>query len=429
MIFVSQSPAQLLDLALFVIVAAVTSQLAARARTHAVLAQDREREMRSLYAFSKRLAVATDPTQIYAAIQDHLSAITGCRVVYFDTGPTVIRHEGESVPESIRNAIGEYARQRSEGPGVSIDEERTGTRWLIRSVSQRNVAFGLVAIDVGRASRNDQAHMQHRIDAALADAADTLERLDVARAIGEAKLRTEAETLRAALMGSVSHGLRTPLASIMGSASILVEAPAIAHEPRLAGLASIVRDEAERLNGDIGRLLDASRISSAGVRPHMAWADAADIVNAAVAGQHRSLAEHQVAVRLSDDIPLVYVDAVLIEQTLCQVLDNAGKYSPKDSAILIEAYGRSGKITIAVVDQGAGLSTEEREHMFERFYRGTRTAATSGSGLGLWIARAFVVACGGTIEVTSDGVGQGTTVAIVLPELQRTNGELERGAE
>ena len=279
------------------------------------------------------------------------------------------------MPESVRNAISEYARQRSEGPGVSIDEERTGTRWLIRSVSQRNVAFGLVAIDLGRASRNDQSSMQHRIDAALADAADTLERLDVARAIGEAKLRTEAETLRAALMGSVSHGLRTPLASIMGSASILVDAPAIAHEPRLAGLAGIVRDEAERLNGDIGRLLDASRISSAGVRPHMAWADAADIVNAAVAGQHRSLAEHQVAVRLSDDIPLVYVDAVLIEQALCQVLDNAGKYSPKDSAILIEAYGRSGKITIAVVDQGAGLSTEEREHMFERFYRGTRTAA------------------------------------------------------
>jgi len=413
------NPEQLLDLPLFVIVAAVTGQLAARARAHAVLAQDREREMRALYAFSKGLAVVTDPAQIYSAIQDHLGAITGCRVVYFEAGASssASGHEGEAVPEIVLRTVSKFAQENADRTGMVVDDERTGTSWLIRAVSHKNAAFGTVAIDVGRASQHGHSSMQHRIDAVLADAAATLERLDVARAIGEVKLRTEAETLRAALMGSVSHGLRTPLASIMGSASILVQAPAVAHEPRLAGLAGIIRDEAERLNSDIQRLLDASRISSAGVRPHMGWVDAADIVNAALASQRRRLASHQVVVRLPDDLPLVNADQVMIEQALAQILDNAVKYSPAGSAIRVEAQSRGGEIVMTISDGGAGLSPEEREQMFERFYRGPRTReTTSGSGLGLWIAHAFVVACGGRIEAASKGVDCGTVFRIVLPE-------------
>jgi two-component system sensor histidine kinase KdpD len=422
------NPAQMLDLVLFVIVATVTGELAARARTHAILAQNREREMRALYAFSKRLATATDPAQIYSAIQEHLSAVTGCRVVYFGAGASAPRHEDDPVPRSVQDAVRECAQRPGECATISIDEG-TGTRWMIRSVSRGNIAFGMVAIDIGPNSDHGHAFMD-RIDAALADATATLERLDVARAIGEAKLRTEAETLRAALMGSVSHGLRTPLASIMGSASILVQAPAVAQDARLADLAGIVRDEAERLNSDIGRLLEASRISSAGVRPNMAWADVTDIVNAAVAHQHRTLAEHRVVIRLPDDIPLVHVDDVLIEQALGQILDNAAKYSPRESVIQIEVWRGDGNIHIAVSDQGAGLSDGERELTFDRFYRGRRTAAaTTGSGLGLWIARAFVVACGGRLEIASEGIEHGTTVTVVLPESAGAMSDVERGQD
>jgi two-component system sensor histidine kinase KdpD len=423
------NPAQMLDLVLFIIVAAVTGELAARARTHAILAQDREREMRTLYAFSKRLAMATDPAQIYSAIQDHLSAVTGRRVVYFGTGASAPRQEDDPVPRSIQDAVRECAQRPGECATLSIDED-TGTRWTIGSVSRGNIAFGVVAIDIGRSPDHGHAFMQDRIDAALADATATLERLDVARAIGEAKLRAEAETLRAALMGSVSHGLRTPLASIMGSASILVQAPAVAQDARLADLAGILRDEAERLNGEIGRLLDASRISSAGVRPNMAWADVTDIVNAAIAHQRRTLAEHRVVIRLPDDLPLVHVDGVLIEQALGQVLDNAAKYSPKESVIRIEVWRGDGKVHIAVSDEGAGLSDEERELAFDRFYRGRRTAAaTTGSGLGLWIARAFVVGCGGSLEAASEGMDRGTTVTVILPKAAGTLSDLERGQD
>lgn len=417
-------PEQLFDLPLFVVVAVVTSQLATRAQANLRLVREREDEMRALYLFSRKLAAATDAAQIYAAIQEHLSLITACRVIYFEAGArhSIMQHGGGPVPDPVRRAVVDFASQPGEQTSSWIDDERSGSRWLVCAVSRRNPAFGVVAIDIGRPQHHGHASMQNRIDAALADATATLERLDVARAIGEVKLRAEAETLRAALMGSVSHGLRTPLASIMGSASILVQAPAIATDPRLASLAGIVRDEAGRLNSDIQRLLDASRISTAGIRPHVAWADAADIVNAAIAHQARGLAAHEVEVQLAGDLPLVQVDPVLIEQALGQVLDNAAKYSPTGSIIRVEAQARDGVIAIAITDQGAGIAVEDRERIFDRFYRGLRTqAATSGSGLGLWIARAFVVACGGRIEVASEDPGRGTTVTILLPHAVGAN--------
>jgi two-component system sensor histidine kinase KdpD len=380
-----ENPAHFLDLPLFIIVATVTGQLAARMRSHALLASEREHAMRALYAFSKRLAVAVDPTQIYSAIQDHLTQITGCRVVYFAPG-TASRSEGPIVPDAVQQAVAEFA-QNGGCANVSVADDIGGSVWLIRPVSLTHPAFGLVAIDSGRAPARGHPSKQ-RMDTALADATATLERLDVARVIGEANLRGEAETLRAALIGSVSHGLRTPLASIMGSASILARAPMIAQEERLAGLVGIVREEAERLNSDIQRLLDASRISTQGVKPQMDWADAADIVNAAVASQHRRLAGHSIVLRLTDDLPLVYVDAVLIEQALIQLIDNAAKYSPDGATITIETGDRAGEISICVSDEGPGIPTQDGDQIFERFYRGAITReTTSGSGLGLWERR------------------------------------------
>lgn len=413
-------PQQLVDLTLFVIVAVATSQLASAARSHAARAEERESEIRALYNFSRRLAVATEPSEISAAIQDHLSSMTGRRVVYFVAGESTSkpghRHVGSAVPDSIQGAVDDIAHGGTYGMSRSVDDLATGTRWLVRPVSPKNATFGLLAIDMGRIVDRTHPSLQQRIAAVLADATATLERLDVAHAISEAKLRVEAETLREALMGSVTHGLRTPLASIIGSASILVETPAVAQDKRSASLAGIVRDEAERLNHDIQRLVNASRISSAGIRPHFAWADPADIVNAALASQSRALGAHRIVPRLSVELPLVHVDPVLIEQALGQIVDNAAKYSPPGTTIHIEGSRRGEQTAIAVRDEGAGLTEEERLHVFERFYRGPRSSATTtGSGLGLWIAQAFVAACGGRLEAASPGAGRGATITMLLP--------------
>jgi two-component system sensor histidine kinase KdpD len=229
-------------------------------------------------------------------------------------------------------------------------------------------------------------------------------------------MRSETELLREALIGSVSHELRTPLASILGAATVLTQSPAIAKDDRLKSLASVVHDEAERLNSDIQNLLDATRISRGQVKPRMEWIEPIDIVNSALERRRRRLSSHSIAVAMDSNLPLIYVDPVLVEQAFVQVVDNAAKYSSAGSTINIAAKRNGHDVIFAVRDTGAGLSGDELSHLGERFFRGQRhSLIASGSGLGLWIAKAFMAANGGRIHAASQGVDQGTTVSLHLP--------------
>ena len=243
-------------------------------------------------------------------------------------------------------------------------------------------------------------------------------------------MRSQTDQLREALIGSVSHELRTPLASILGAATVLSAAPALKDEKNLKALVQGVRDEAERLNGDIQNLLDASRISSDGIRPHLEWADPADILHSTLRRCERRLSGRTVAIDLPQDLPLIHVDAVLVQQALVQILDNAVKYSQDGSRIVITARARGDRLLISVADEGAGLSEAEKATIFDRFVRGERlSATTSGSGLGLWIASAFVAANSGKLSAVSDGPGLGTTLTIELPVTQTAVPQLESDAD
>jgi K+-sensing histidine kinase KdpD len=234
--------------------------------------------------------------------------------------------------------------------------------------------------------------------------------------VRQAKLRTQAESLRDALIGSVSHELRTPLAAIVGSASILAQSSAVEQDENLSSLVRVVRSEAERLNSDIQNLLDATRISSEGIRPRWAWVDPEDILSGVLARKRQLIGDRQVVLSVADDLPLVYVDSSLIESALGQLIENALKYSAPDKPLSIRANHDGRAIRIEVVDQGEGLAFDESEKIFERFYRSPRHASTiAGSGLGLWIARALIEACGGQVRAFSPGPGRGTTLQIDLP--------------
>jgi two-component system sensor histidine kinase KdpD len=421
------SPLQLLDLVLFLFVAIVTGQLANNVRHHVAAAHQRESEVRALYAFSRQLAIASSASEIHAAIESHLSGALDRRVVLFETmsegNQLNSQRDVNQVPAIVRDAISKAMNGVDGRDAGTIIDDETGDSWLIRTVSQQTPTFGLLAIDIGQVSQDALGAIRRHIDGVLADATATIERLDIARALGEARMRAESETFRDALIGSVSHELRTPLASIVGSTYLLASAPGVQQDARLKTLADDVCCEAERLNDDIQNLLDASRITSEGVRPHLQWADIADIINAAVERQQRRLSSHHLELNIPEELPLVQVDPVLIEQALGQIIDNAVKYSPTGSLIRVSAAGGSGNNAIAVTDQGAGLAGEERIRIWDRFYRSPRHHATPGSGLGLWVARAFVLASGGRIEATSLGIGQGTTVTIQLPAPRPTTAD------
>ncbi len=404
------SPQEALNLVLFMVVAGVVSHLSSQAKKHTVIARKRESEMSDLYAFSRRLAAAPNAADIFVAIQDHLANLVQRKVVLLGAANTA---GADSVPARVRMDVARV--EQEEGFERTIDDGN-GNIWLIRRVSPKTPAFGSIAIDLGSVSGEALADMRHRIDDALADAAATLERLDVAHALTEAKMRSETELLREALIGSVSHELRTPLASILGAATILWNAPALARDERLHALTGLIRDEAERLNNDIQNLLDATTISSQQVRPKLQWVEPVDIVNAAVEHRKRRLAGHPVTLDLDSNLPIVRADPTQVEQALVQILDNAAKYSGDGAPIRVAARPNGHAVVLSVHDRGTGLSDDERRQVGGRFFRGPRHAATtSGSGLGLWIANAFISANGGKVEVESAGIDRGTTVSIYLP--------------
>jgi two-component system sensor histidine kinase KdpD len=251
----------------------------------------------------------------------------------------------------------------------------------------------------------------------------------VAASLRRAKMREQADALREAVIGSVSHELRSLLSAILGSASVLGKAPEILKDARLGPLVSGLHEEAERLNDLIQDLLDASRISSEGIQPHAEWVDPGDIVNAAVERRVRLLASHQLKLVVADNLPLIYVDSILIERALGHLIENAVKFSAPSSPIEISAGWVDRMIKFAVRDEGVGLSADERDHIWERLYRSPRHTAIGGSGLGLWIARALVTACGGEVDAFSAGVGRGTTLSIHLPVPPRADYEQLRSPD
>ena len=265
------------------------------------------------------------PPEIFVAIQNHLANLVQRKVVLLGAAEA---SDADDVPERVRAQVTRV--EQDLGLERTVDDGN-GNIWLIRRVSPKTPDFGMVAVDLGNVTGEALADMRQRIDDALADAAATLERLDVARTLTEAKMRSETELLREALIGSVSHELRTPLASILGAATVLANAPALAKDERLLALAGVVRDEAERLNSDIQNLLDATRISRQQVRPKLQWVEPVDIVNAAIEHRRRRLAGHPVTLDLDSNLPIVRADPAQVEQALIQILDNAAKYSSDGS--------------------------------------------------------------------------------------------------
>ncbi len=429
-----KDPQEVINLMLFVFVAVVVSQLAARLKRQLEMARQREIDVRDLYAFSRRLAVAFDVSDIHSAIEDHLTTVMQRKVLLFASISEASNSNGRraniSAPEQVLTEVAEVASGRRDAAAGVVVASQDGEAWLVRAVSPKSLEFGVIAINLGRESQDTFDELRVRVDAVLSDATATLERLDVAHAISEARMRSQTDQLREALIGSVSHELRTPLASILGAATVLIAAPALAKEKKLQALVRDVRDEAERLNNDIQNLLDATRISSDGVKPHIEWADPEDIVDSAIERCRHRLVDRQVSLNLQPDLPLVRVDSVLVQQALVQIFDNAAKYSHSGSRIAVAARARDGRMILSVSDEGTGLTAAEEAQIWDRFARGPRHAATtSGSGLGLWIANAFVAANGGKMNAVSEGPGLGTTVAIELPVTQAAVPQMESDAD
>jgi K+-sensing histidine kinase KdpD len=415
--FQVEDPQEVIDLLLFLVVALVSSNLASRLRQETETLRQRERDIHNLYDFSRRLAACFTVSELVSAIENYLSQTLGQPTVFF-----AAKNDGQLEPPrsgSVPKVVKEHATLAITAAGQSVRsviDAPTQDVWLLRMVSSETAILGVVAVNIGVGSAETLEARTLRVEAIIEEVSLTLQRIDIEKAMEDARLRLQAQLLRDAFHGTLSHELRTPLATIRGSASVLDSIPLVQKDVRARSLVEAISDEVAELDRFIQNLLNATRVTAGGVTPHLEWADPRDIVNAAIKARSRRLAAHHIETEFADHLPLVHVDSGLIEESCGQLLENAAKYSPSGSTILVSVKSKQDDIMLSISDQGVGITADERPQLGRRLFRSQRHQATiPGSGLGFWIASIFVGANGGSIDIASPGQGLGATATITLP--------------
>jgi len=237
------------------------------------------------------------------------------------------------------------------------------------------------------------------------------------------KRTVESDRLRGALLTSISHDLKTPLASVLGAASTMRDLGSALTEAQKHELIATVIEESERLNRFIANLLDMTKLESGAVVPNMARHDIGEIVGSALRRAGKILAHHKISLEIAADLPMLELDAVLFEQVLFNLLDNAAKYAQADSTISILVARDRNSVSLQIVDEGGGIPPAELESVFDKFHRAQKgDHVRPGTGLGLAISRGFVEAMHGTISAANRGDRSGAvlTISLPVPEAGRT---------
>jgi len=258
---------------------------------------------------------------------------------------------------------------------------------------------------------------QRRLLNALADqAAVSIERISLAEDVDRARLVAETERLRSALLTSISHDLRTPLASILGAASSLETYDALLGADAKRDLLRTIQEEAERLGRFVANLLDMTRLEAGALTPKREPADIGEVVGSALARAGKVLSGHRVEMDIAAGLPLLDLDEVLFEQALFNVLDNAAKYAPPGTQVMLRGWAQPDEVRLQVIDEGPGIPDGALPHLFEKFYRVHATdRQRAGTGLGLAIARGFVEAMGGRIEAANRTDRRGAVFTFIFP--------------
>jgi two-component system, OmpR family, sensor histidine kinase KdpD len=422
--FTISDPENIVALFVFAVVAVIASNLTARVRAQAVTARARVKTTEDLYLFSRKLAGVITMDDLLWATAYQIAAMLKVHVV-------LLLPEGESVavragypPEDVIEdadlaaAIWAWENNRPTGRGA---DTLPGAKWLFLPMRTGRGLVGVVGIDTGGAGARTGSFLtpdQRRLlDALIDQAALAIERVTLAEDVDRAKLAAETERLRSALLTSISHDLRTPLASILGSATSLKSYGPMLDDAARLELTSTIQEEAERLNRFIANLLDMTRLESGAIRPRADAVDLSEVVGSALERVGRILAGHRVTMDLAADLPMVEIDAVLFEQALFNLLDNAGKYAPAGSLITVRARAEPGRVRVEVLDEGEGIPPEDVERIFDKFYRvHAQDRQRAGTGLGLAICRGFVEAMGGTITAANRRDRSGAVFTLTLPE-------------
>jgi two-component system sensor histidine kinase KdpD len=409
-----------LTVVFFLLVAVIVGNLAARLKAQVEAMRQTAKRTANLYDFSRKIAGAASRNDVLWAAVHHVASTLQCHSLVLlprDGGRLEIASGYPPEDQMSPTAWGaaQWAWQHDQAAGWGSGT-LPASEWLFLPLKTGRGPLGLLGIAFESALRQLTQEQRHLLEALVDQVAVAIERTNLATDIEEARLLTETERLRSALLSSVSHDLRTPLVSIIGSATGLASRDAVLSDADRAQLVQTVLEESERLNRFVQNLLDMTRLGYGALEPNREWVDLREIVGRAVKQMASSLASLRIETRIDPDVPILHVDPILIEQVLVNILDNAAKHSPHAGLVEIKAARDGERVLVSVSDEGPGIPPVERDTVFDVFYRvraGDKQAA--GTGLGLSICRGLVEAHGGRIEALPGPRGRGTTIAFWLP--------------
>ena len=406
----------------FTLMAILVSNVAARVRTLALSAMARARTTEALYAFSRKLAGAGTLDDLLWATAYQAALMLKVRVVLLlpENGSLVVKagYPPEDVLDQADLAAAKWAWEHNRPAGRGSDT-LPGAKRLFLPMRTGRGAIGVVGIDCDKPGPILTPDQRRLLDALMDQAALAIERVELVDDLDQAKRRVEADRLRSALLTSISHDLKTPLAAIIGAAGTLKSFPSELTDQGKAELLSTIVEESERLNRFIANLLDMTKLEAGSIKPNAARHDVSEVVGSVLERASKILARHNVEVDTAADLPMLDLDPVLFEQALFNLLDNAAKYSPPDTKIRIEAWQEDSTVKLAVSDEGPGIPAHEIDRIFEKFHRADKQdQVQAGTGLGLAISRGFIEAMGGSLVAgnRSDRPGAVFTVALPVPK-------------
>lgn len=403
----------------FMLIALLVSNVAARVRSQADTAIGRVRTTESLYAFSRKLAGTATLDDVLWATAYQNALMLKVRVVLLLPEEGVLSVKAGYPPEDELDqadlAAANWAWDNDRPAGRGSDT-LPGAKRLFLPMRTGRGAIGVIGIDDDRTGPLLTPDQRRLLDALVDQGALAIERVLLVEDMDRVKRTVESDRLRGALLTSISHDLKTPLASVLGAASTMRDLGSGLTDEEKHDLLATVIDESERLNRFIANLLDMTKLESGAIVPNTAPHDLSEIIGSALRRASKILVHHRVSLELASDLPMLELDAVLFEQVLFNLLDNAAKYAPSDTTISIRAAQDRDQIALQIMDEGAGIPPAELESVFDKFYRAQKgDHVRPGTGLGLAISRGFVEAMRGTIAAANRADRSGAVLTIRLP--------------
>ncbi|TRW94441.1 sensor histidine kinase [Candidatus Methylobacter oryzae] len=416
--FVVADVQYLVTFLIMLLVGLIISHLTSNMRSQAKVASHRERRANVLYALSEELATSRSVTEAATVAVRHIQdEFGGNSVLLFpDDDGRIVYPVDPPVPESLLNcdlSVAQWVFDHGQIAGQGTDT-LPGADAVYFPMSGFRGVIGVLVLRAANLRRVFLPEQRRLLDTFISQIAQTIERVRFADEAQQTQLRMESESLRNSLLSAISHDLRTPLASIVGAASTLVEEDAQLDASDRKELSLTIYDEALRMSNLTNNILDMARLDAGQASLNRQWYLLDEIIGGTLTRMKKRLKGRAVNTKLPDELCLVRVDAVLIEQVLVNLLENACKYTQPGSPIDIVAELSAHMLKVTVADRGPGIPPGEEEKLFDKFYRVHREGTQSGVGLGLAICKAIIMAHGGVIGATNRQSG-GAQFFFLLP--------------